>query len=352
MTARPAVVIVAPGMRVPGGQAVQARALADGLRGDGYRVRLLTIDRAFPGPLARLRRVRGLRTLLNQALYLPALLALGRAHVALIFCASYWSFLLAAAPALLAARALSRRAVLVYHSGEVREHLAGWGVWVHAWLGLAHRIVAPSAFVADAFADHGYRTTVIPNVVDTSRFRFRERAALRPRLLSTRNLEPLYHVERTIAAFALVKQRHPTATLIVAGSGTQEQELRRIAAEKRCSGITFTGAVRPEDMPALYDSADVFLNASAIDNQPVSVLEAFAAGLPVVSTCVGDIPAMTRHGQAGVLVPSGEPVDLAQAVCGLLDDPQRARTLARNARAEIERYRWEAVRAQWEKICA
>ena len=349
---RPAVAIVAPGMRVPGGQAVQALALAEGLRGDGYRVNLLAIDRTFPGPLARLRRVRGLRTLLNEALYLPALLTLRRAHVALIFCASYWSFLLAAAPALLAARALSRRAVLVYHSGEVRGHLDGWGVAVHAWLGLAHRIVAPSAFVAAAFADHGYRTTVIPNVVDTSRFRYRERVPLRPRLLSTRNLEPLYRVERTIAAFALVQRRHPLATLTIAGSGTQEQELRRFAADTRCSGIRFAGAVRPEDMPALYDEADVFVNASAIDNQPVSVLEAFAAGLPVVSTCVGDVPAMTRHGEAGVLVPSGEPVDLAQAVGGLLDNPEYARTLTRRAREEIERYRWEAVRPQWETICA
>jgi phenylacetate-CoA ligase len=115
-------------------------------------------------------------------------------------------------------------------------------------------------------------------------------------------------------------------------------------------GIRFVGRVEPEAVPALYASADVFLNAAIIDNQPVSVLEAFASGLPVVSTGTGDIAAMLRHGEAGVLVPPQDPAALAAAVIGLLDDPQRALMLARRARTEVETYTWDRISAEWAEV--
>jgi glycosyltransferase involved in cell wall biosynthesis len=65
--------------------------------------------------------------------------------------------------------------------------------------------------------------------------------------------------------------------------------------------------VAPTELPALLDQADVFVNSSIVDNQPVSVLEAFAAGLPVVSTPTGDIANMIRDGETGLLVPAGDP---------------------------------------------
>jgi len=82
------------------------------------------------------------------------------------------------------------------------------------------------------------------------------------------------------------------------------------------------------------------------------VLEAFAAGLPVVSTDTGGIAAMVRDGETGLLVPPGDPAALAKAVTGLLDDPDRARLLARRARREVEQYTWAAVREAWAAVYA
>ena len=125
-----------------------------------------------------MRRVPYLRTLLNQALYLPSLVRLASADVVHVFSASFWSFLLAPVPAMLVGQAFGARVVLHYHSGEADEHLGAWGGLVHPWLRLADEIVVPSDYLAERLRRAtAIRTRVIPNVVDLSRFRYRERVA-------------------------------------------------------------------------------------------------------------------------------------------------------------------------------
>jgi glycosyltransferase involved in cell wall biosynthesis len=340
---RPRVTLVAASLDILGGQGVQALALVDALRGDGYAVTFVPINPRFPGALRWVRRVRVLRTLLNQALYLPSLWRLAKADVVHVFSASFWSFLLAPVPAMLAARLFGTRVVLHYHSGEAAEHLERWGVLVHPWLRLAHVIVVPSDYLAGVFADHGVEARVIRNVVDLARFDYRERAPLQPHLVSTRNLEPYYRVDLVIEAFARVRAEARGATLSVAGYGSEEARLRRQARD----GVTFVGKVDPQAMPALLHDADIFVNASVVDNQPVSILEAFASGLPVISTPTGDIAAMVRHDETGVIVPALDSDALAAAVLALLREPERAARLARRAHDELARYTWPALRDQW-----
>lgn len=349
---QPRVALVAASLDILGGQGVQARALVQGLEQDGYAVRFIPINPVFPRGLRWLRRFRYVRTLLNQALYLPSLAALRGAGVVHVFSASYWSFLLAPLPAMLAARLFGKRVVLHYHSGEAEDHLINWGILVHPGLRLADEIVVPSEYLREVFARHGYRTRVIRNVVDTARFRFRERLPLRPRLLSVRNFERHYRVDAIVQAFALIKARFPDATLTLAGEGSEEESLRRLAALLAPDGVRFIGRVEPRRMPGLYDAADIFVNASVVDNQPVSVLEAFAAGLPVVTTATGDIAAMVRDGETGLIVRQEDPKAMATAVENLLTQPARAAWMARCARAEVERYAWSEVRHAWSAVYA
>src|SRR5713226_2231774 len=121
---RPTIAIVAASLEILGGQGVQASALASALRRDGYEVAFIPINPPFPPGLRWLRRCPFARTLLNQALFLPSLARLRRADVIHIFSASYWSFLLSPVPAILAARAMRKRTVLHYHSGDAEDHLA------------------------------------------------------------------------------------------------------------------------------------------------------------------------------------------------------------------------------------
>lgn len=344
------VAIVAPTLEIVGGQGVQAQALAAELREAGYEVMFVPVNPAFPPGLRWLRRYPYIRTLLNQSLYIPALLRLRRADVAHIFSASYWSFVLAPLPAILAAKGFGKRVIVNYRSGEADDHLSRWGLLVHPWLRLVDEIVVPSEYLRDVFARYRYRARVIRNVVDLTRFRYRDRLPLRPRLLSARNLHPYYQVDNTIKAFALLKARYPQASLTVAGYGDEEERLRRLAASFGTGGIRFVGRVEPSAMPGLYDDADIFVNSSVLDNQPVSVLEAFAAGLAVVSTPTGDITAMVRDGGTGLIVPHADPDAMADAVATLLENPSRALAIARRARQEVEKFTWSRVCDEWAKV--
>lgn len=345
--ARPRVAMVVPSLEILGGHGVQAELLLEGFRKEGYEAGLIPTNPRLPFGLKWLRRLPYIRTLANQLFYLPSLLRLRHVDVVHVFSASYWSFLLAPVPAMLAARLFKRRVILNYHSGEAEDHLAHWGVLVHPWLSLADEIVVPSEYLKCVFARFGYRARVIPNVVDTSRFRYRDRRSLRPTLLSNRNLDPYYRVDNTLKAFALVKARYPEATLTVAGYGSEERKLRRLARELGTDGIRFVGKVDPSAMPALFDEANIFVNSSVLDNQPISLLEAFAAGLPVVSTGVGDIRSMVRDGEKGLIVPEEDPQAMAKAIASLLDNPDRAVSMARRARKEVEKYGWPQVRQEW-----
>lgn len=342
------IAVVAPSLDILGGQGVQAKSLMDALRADGFNVLFIPVNPQFPAKLQWVRKIPVLRTLLNQLLYFPSLRQIRGAHLVHAFSASYWSFLLAPVPAIIAARLYRKPVVLNYHSGEAGDHLKNWGMRVHPWLGLCDEIVVPSQYLQTIFHTHGYDTRVIRNMIDTSSFRYRERSPLRPRLLSARNLERHYGVDNTLKAFALVQKAYPEATLTVAGYGSQEAVLK--AQAQRMIGVRFVGRVEPEHMPALYDQHDIFLNSSTIDNQPISILEAFSAGLYVISTPTGDIPAMLAHGARGRLVPHDDPQALATAILDTLEQPASVTAITRDARAEAEQYTGPMVCREWTEL--
>ena len=345
--ARPKIAIIAPSVRMFGGQALHASTLAEQLKGEGFDVQLIPIDPVFPRRLKWLRRVPYVRTVINQCLYLPGLIRLRRCDVVHVSSASYWSFLLAPLPALLTGRIFRKPVLLNYHSGEAEDHLGRWGMLVHPWLKLVDEIVVPSIYLRRIFASYGYRSRVIHNTIDTERFRYRVRAPLRPRFLSIRNFEWYYGVEQTILSFALLKTRYPEATLSIVGAGSQEAELKRLCETLDVREIFFLGAVEPAEMPLVHDDADIFLNSSLVDNQPLSILEAMASGLPIISTGVGDIANMLEDGVSGAIVPERDPAAMAAAAVLFLEKPDLARSMAARAYERLDRYSWRGVRSQW-----
>lgn len=344
------IAIVAPSLDILGGQGVQARSLAQALAAEGFEVIFIPVNPRFPRGLRWLRRIPVARTLFNQCLYLAQLFKVRQADVVHVYSASYWSFLLAPAPAILASQWFGKPVILNYHSGEAEDHLATWGLRVHPWLRRVDKIVVPSRYLQNVFARHGYRARVVRNMIDTSCFHYRERSQLRPRLLSNRNLEAHYGIDTTLKAFALLRKQWPQARLKIAGYGSERARLEEWVRSEGLEGVEFVGRVEPEAMPRLYDEADIFVNSSLIDNQPISILEAFAAGLPVVSTPVGDIPAMLRSQQNGTLVPRDDPAAMAAAISLLLEAPEEAVTMARSARKEVEQYTWPRVRGAWTDV--
>ncbi len=229
------------------------------------------IDPRLPGPLQLLQRVRYLRTLVTSLQYLwDLLVSLARYDIVHVFSASYFSFILAPTPAVLLGKWFGKRVLLNYRSGEAEDHLRRWRRTAIPIMRLADALVVPSGYLVDVFARVGLRARAIANVVDFDQFRFRERRPLRPVFLSNRSFEAHYNVACVLRAFARIQRCYPDARLIVAGDGKERGALVRLAHELNLRNAEFIGRVRPERMPALYDAADVYLNAPDIDNMPGS----------------------------------------------------------------------------------
>jgi L-malate glycosyltransferase len=342
------VAIVAPSRRILGGQAVQAGRLIEGWRNDpDVEAWLVPINPVPPPPLDRALDVKYARTILTQLWYWPLLVReLRSADVVHVFSASYTSFLMAPLPAILVAKMLGKPVVLNYRSGEAPDHLRR-SPTARRTLRSVELNVVSSAFLRDVFARFGIAARVVANVAELSRFRYRERARIEPRLVSTRNFAPLYNVACTLRAFARVQARYPDASLTVVGRGSQEPMLKSLAGDLGLRNVTFTGPISQEQIHRAYDDADVYIQTPSIDNMPGSVIEAFASGLPVVSTDVGGVPAILTHGVHGLLAPDDDHEGIAAQVIWLLEHGDDARRMAEAARATCRSYDWSVVRNHW-----
>ena len=185
------------------------------------------------------------------------------------------------------------------------------------------------------------------NIVDLSQFHYRERSPLRPHLVCTRGFSTYYSVDVVVKAFAEVKKEYPEAQLDLVGNGPLEADIRKLVADLNLGGVNFTGVASRQEIGKYYDQADIFINASWLDNMPLSVIEAFASGTPVVTTSPECMPYLVEHERTGLLSPVGDEKALAANVIRLLRDPALAASLVRNANAESQNYTWEAVREQW-----
>jgi glycosyltransferase involved in cell wall biosynthesis len=347
-TSRLQVALVAASLRILGGQAVQAQRLLDGWASDpDVHAWLVPINPVPPPPFDRLLRIKFVRTVVTQLWYWPLLVReLRRAHVVHIFSASYASFLLAPLPAILIAKLLGKPIVVNYRSGEAPDHLRRSRI-ARSALRAVDLNVVPSRFLRDVFAAFAIRAQVVANTVDLERFVYRERREIAPRLVSTRNFEPLYNVACTLRAFARVQARHPEASLTLVGGGSQDAMLKALSAELGLRHVTFTGLVPPAEIARHYADADIYLQTPSIDNMPGSVVEAFASGLPVVATNVGGVPAMLTDGVHGLLAADNDAEGIAACVLHVLENQDDARRRAAAARETCDAYRWPVVREGW-----
>ena len=139
----------------------------------------------------------------------------------------------------------------------------------------------------------------------------------------------------------------PDASLTVVGGGTEELRLRALAASLDLRRVTFAGRVAPEAIAAFYGAHDIYLQSPNLDNMPASVLEAFASGLPVVSTEAGGVPAILRHGEHGLLAP-GERRGGTCWPCAAVARESRLGAQPRRRRlSHPAGYTWATVREQW-----
>lgn len=247
-------------------------------------------------------------------------------------------------------RLFGRRVVAVLRGGWLGDFGRKHRRLMCGILSLPHIRIAPHQFLVDEL--RGLQIPVdrlIPNFIEPETYVYRERLRPQPRFLFLRGTHAIYNPELCLRAFATVQRRFPDASLTLAGGGPIEH-LQRQVETQQIRNVRFPGLVSKAEIPSLAEEHDIYVQSNRVENMPVTVLEMWASGLPVVGTAVGGLPYLVRDGHNGLLVPNENDAALAAACLRILDEPGLGVSLARNGRTSLAGHTWSAVADVWAEV--
>jgi len=251
-------------------------------------------------------------------------------------------------------KTLKKRIILVLHGGALLEFEQKCPHRVRNLLTRADRVVSPSQNLARGLAFLRADIVSIPNGLDLERYPFRKRVSPAPSLCWVRAFHKIYNPVMAVDTLALVRANYPDACLRMIGpdkaDGTYDAVCRRMRDLGIQGEVSLVGPVSKEEIPKELLNGDIFINTTNFESFGVSVMEAAACGLCVVTTAVGELPSLWRHGENALLVPPRDPQAMAHAVGIILSSRTFAQCLSQNGRANAQRFDWSVILPQWENL--
>jgi glycosyltransferase involved in cell wall biosynthesis len=213
----------------------------------------------------------------------------------------------------------------------------------------AYKNLAPSCYLKQAFESAGYTNVIhIPNSIEIDKYEFKSREKITPKLLWVRAFASIYNPEMAVKVLFELQKKYPSASLTMVGPNKDGSlQTTKNFADSIGVSVSFTGQLPKEDWWKLASEHDIFINTTHFDNTPVSVMEAMALGLPVVSSNVGGIPYLLTDKENALLVNDDDEKGMTLAVLDLLNDKVKANQLSKNARTFIEQMDWQVVKQSW-----
>lgn len=250
-------------------------------------------------------------------------------------------------------RVFKKKYIVVVHGGNTPQRLKKSPRLSKYLYGNAHRIITPSRFLQTHLKEHGYEAISIPNFIPLEKFPFKERRNIQPNILWVRTFHKIYNTKMAARVVKNLVSQYPEVRLLMVGR-EEDQELtefklllKELNIEKN---ITIAGQLKREEWVAASNQYDIFISTTNIDNTPMSLIEAMALGLPVVSTNVGGVPYLVDDTKNGLLVPPDDDAAMANAIKQLLTSPDLVQQLTTGGRALAEQCSWDVVREAWRKV--
>ncbi len=251
-------------------------------------------------------------------------------------------------------RRIKKPYVLTLHGGNLPAFSHGQPDRVRRLLQTGRVVTTPSEYLSDQMSPYRADLRLLPNALDLKSYAFRLRSQPRPTLVWLRAFHEIYNPEMGPKVVQLLARDFPELRMIMVGpdkrDGSRQRTLQIATDLGVLDRMTFPGGVRKTETPGWLDKGDIFLNTPNVDNMPVSVLEAMASGLCVISTNVGGVPYLLKDEHDSLLVPANSPEAMAAAVSRILTEPGLAERLSQSARAKSEKYDWNVVLPQWETL--
>jgi len=244
--------------------------------------------------------------------------------------------------------------VLMLHGGNLPQFAARRPRLVRNLLASAAAVTTPSRYLMERMQPYRKDIQVLPNAINIGTYAFKLRREVAPRLVWLRAFHEVYNPEMAVQVLALLKNEFTDIHLTMIGPDKGDGSLQKARQQAVRLGVvdhlTFLGGVRKENVPERLADGNIFVNTARIDNTPVSVLEAMASGLCIVSTDVGGIPYLVRADHEGLLVPSNDAQRMADAIRRVIVEPDLSQRLSYNARRKAEQLDWSVVLPRWEKL--
>ena len=215
----------------------------------------------------------------------------------------------------------------------------------------SYKNIAPSNYLKSAFEAKGYKTLFIPNVVEIENYNFKLRESLAPKLFWVRAFKEIYNPTLAIKVLNVLKKEYPNAKLCMVGpfvDNSYDDCVKLVSELKLENSVEFTGVLLKENWHKKSEEFDIFINTTNFDNTPVSVMEAMALGLPLVSTNVGGIPFLIDDKIDGLLVSKANAEEMTNAIIAILNNTYP--NLAIKAREKVTNFSWENNKEKWFQI--
>ncbi|AOW19518.1 glycosyltransferase family 4 protein [Urechidicola croceus] len=251
------------------------------------------------------------------------------------------------------ARLFKIKYIPILHGGNLPERLNKSPRMSQKIFNNSYKNVAPSNYLKTEFEKKGYNTHFIPNTIEIEQYKFKDRIDFKPKLLWVRAFDKTYNPEMAIYVLKELKKEFKNAKLCMIGPFKDNTLIltRKLVEEFNLENdVEITGVMKKENWHKKSEEFDIFINTTNFDNTPISVIEAMALGLPVVSTNIGGIPYLIENEVDGFLVDVNDVKNMTKAIIKLNNNSVEAKKMIKNARLKVEKFDWLFVKDKWKDI--
>jgi glycosyltransferase involved in cell wall biosynthesis len=250
------------------------------------------------------------------------------------------------------ARLFAIKYIPILHGGDLPNRLRNNPYLCKLIFNYSYANVAPSTYLLEKFKERGFKNVIfIPNSIELKDYQFKQRTIIQPKILWVRSFAKIYNPKMAVEVLKLLKEKYSVASLTMVGPDKDGSliETKEFAKSLNLE-VNFTGKLSKKEWTDLAAEHDIFINTTHFDNTPVSVIEAMALGLPVVTTNVGGIPYMLTNNENALLINDTMSIEMVNAIDNLLNDSLLTEKITTNAKLLVYNMDWQRVKLKWGEL--
>lgn len=251
-------------------------------------------------------------------------------------------------------RVLGLKYIPILHGGNLQKRLRNSPRLSKDIFKNAFKNVTPSEYLKAQFKDFDYHNLqVIPNTIELKNYTFKNRIFDKPKLLWVRSFAEIYNPLLAIKILKILNDENIEASLCMVGPEKDGSlKAAKKYAEELGVSVKFTGKLSKKEWIKLSEKFNIFINTTNFDNMPVSVIEAMALGLPIISTNVGGMPFLIKNREEGLLVEPNNAELFTDVIKNVMLKTIDSKHMIMNARKKVEQFDWDIVKEKWISLLA